>query len=160
MTMDAETGQPPVPEAARAHARRLRELFNTDQQHAIALNAAHDHLRSGLEQLTSGLSAEALRAVYGPTGPDLGLSGRRPPVLESDQPIAALEDASHRITRGFGDYQRIADERRMVAADIGEETMRLVRALESIGLDEQQALQCNVDALAEGVLSTDPEWTR
>lgn len=138
------------PDEVRTHAQTLRDLFDRDQQLAIKQNAAQDQLRGGLDQLTSGLSAEALQAIYGPQGPDLGLSGERPPVLAADQPVAALERAAYEIRSGFVDYQRFADERRMVAADAGEATVRLERAITAAGRDDLDASTIDVDALIAG----------
>jgi hypothetical protein len=139
-----------VPPAARAHAARLRELFDRDRQLATALNAAQRRLNDANDQLTSGLSAEALRAVYGPMGPDLGLSARKPPVLADEQPIAALERVAYEIRSAFHDYQRIADDRRVLGVDIGEVHARMAAVLQAAGCSADEARRADVDALAAG----------
>jgi hypothetical protein len=87
----------PIPAAAIAAAVELAQLFERDRELALALNEAQRRLLDGNDRLTAGLSAEALRGIYGPAGPDLGLSGRRPPVLEAEHPIAALEEVADTI---------------------------------------------------------------
>ena len=57
--------------------------------------------------------------LYGPGGGDLGLSSRQPPVLDDPHPREALERASQRIREAFYDYQRVADERRVLGVDVG-----------------------------------------
>jgi hypothetical protein len=139
-----------VPPAARADAARLRELFDRDRRLAVALNAAQRQLNDANDQLTSGLSAEALRAVWGPMGPDLGLSGRKPPVLAEEQPIAALERVAYEIHSAFLDYQRIADERRVLGVDVGEVNARMAAVLEAAGFSADEVRCADVDALAAG----------
>jgi hypothetical protein len=134
----------PVPPVARRAAARLAELFERDQRLAVELNAAQDRLLEANGGLTAGLSAEALQRVYGPAGPDLGLSGRLPPVLDDPHPREALERASKRIREAFYEYQRLADERRVLGADVGEATALLVDALVAAGWSEEQARDANV----------------
>ena len=65
-----------IPASVIEVAAELVGLFDRERELALARAIAC----SGDDQLTAGLSAEALRASYGPTGPDLGSSGRKPPV--------------------------------------------------------------------------------
>jgi hypothetical protein len=139
-----------VPAAARDAARVLVELFARDQQLAIALNAAGDRLHTANERLTAGLSAEALLAVYGPIGPDLGLHGRKPPVLADEHPIAGLERVAHEIRSAFGDHQKAADDRRFLAADIGRVTADLTAAMLAAGFTQADARNADLQALAAG----------
>jgi hypothetical protein len=78
----------------------------------LALNAASRRLRDANDQLASSLSAEALQAVYGPAGPDLGLSGEKPPVLREEFPVEALADVAKTIRVAHIDYQDRAEDRR------------------------------------------------
>jgi hypothetical protein len=61
-----------IPASVIEVAAELVGLFDRERELALALNEASDRLQAGNDQLTAGLSAEALRAIYGPTGPDLG----------------------------------------------------------------------------------------
>lgn len=145
----------PAPPGTQQIGRDLRALFTQDQALAVALNDALRRHRDAIDQLTTGLSAEALRTIYGPTGPDLGLSGRKPPVLLADSPVRALEDVARDARTALHDYMRISDDRRVLAADVGELTARLIEALTTAGLSEEQARHANVDHLADGQLHTD-----
>lgn len=112
----------------------------------VEFNRAQDRLLKANGWLTEGLSAEALREVYGPGGPDLGLSGFQPRVLDDPHPWEALERASQRIREAFYDYERLADERRVlgVDVDVGEATAVLVDALVAAGWSEDQARDASV----------------
>ena len=141
-----------IPAAARDAARVLVELFARDQQLAIALNAASERLHAANERLMPGLSAHALLTVYGPIGPDLGLSGHKPPALADDHPIAALERVAEEIRSAFSDYQHTADDRRVLAADIGEAAAELSAAMVAAGFTRAHARNADVQALAAGAL--------
>lgn len=139
-----------IPAPAIAAAVELAQLFERDRELVLALNAAQDRLLRGTDRLTSGLSAEALKAVYGPAGPDLGLSGRPPEVLQAEQPIAALQEVADTIRSAFIDYQDRGDDRRILAMDVGEANVRLIAALSAAGFTEQEARSADVHALADG----------
>ena len=139
-----------IPAAARDAARVLVELFARDQQLAIALNAASGRLHAANGRLTAGLSAQALLAIGGPVGPDLGLSGRKPWVLADDHPIAALERVAQEIRSAFSDYQHTAEDRRVLAADIGEASAAFSAAMVAAGFTPTHARNADVQALAAG----------
>jgi hypothetical protein len=138
----------PVPPVARQAAARLAELFERDQRLVVELNRAQDRLLQANGWLTEGLSAETLQMLYGPGGADLGLSGWQPPVLDNPHPREALERVSQRIREAFYDYQRIADERRILGVDVGEATAVMVDALVTAGWSEKQARDANVFELS------------
>jgi hypothetical protein len=140
-----------VSPAARAVARRLAGLFSRDQELAVALKEANNRLLEANGRLTSGLSAEALQGVYGPGGPDLALSGRRPPVLGEDSPVEALERVAAAIRVAHDDYQGIAEERRLLAFEVGDAAAELRVVLVGEGFSELEARRADVDALAAGV---------
>lgn len=150
MSMDAARR---VPEAARELAGRLVELFERDRELVHELNTAQRRLLEANDRLTAGLSARALRNVYGPEGPDLGLSGRRPPVLDDEQPIAALEDVADTIRHAFTEYQGVAEQRRQLGFDVGEANAGLIAAMTSAGFTEAEARRADVDALTIGRLT-------
>ncbi|MDQ1715632.1 MAG: hypothetical protein QOC60_1577 [Frankiaceae bacterium] len=139
-----------VTAAAREAARVLVELFARDQQLAIALNAARSRLLAANDSLTAGLSTQALLAVYGPMGPDLGLSRHKPPVLADEHPIAALERVADEIRSAFSDYQYTADDRRVLAADIGHAAAELSAAMVAAGFTRADARNADIQALAAG----------
>jgi hypothetical protein len=136
--------------AARDAARTLVELLARDQQLAIALNAAGARLHAANDRLTAGLSAEALRAIYGPIGPDLGLSGHKPPVLADEHPAAALERIADTIRSAHNDFQRSAEDRRVLAAEIGHAAAALTGAMVVAGFTQADARNADLRALAGG----------
>ncbi len=83
-------------------------------------------------------------------GPDLGLRGRKPPVLADEHPIAALEHVAHEIRSAFNDYQKTADHRRFLAADIGRATADLSTAMVAAGFTQADARNADLQALAAG----------
>jgi hypothetical protein len=62
--------------------------------------------------------------------------------------LGALGQARWTIDRAFHDYQTAAEERRQLAADIGEVIRRFVDALVAAGWSEEQARAANVHELA------------
>ena len=140
-----------VSPAARVVAQRLAGLFTRDQQLAVALNEAHDRLLEANGRLVSGLSAEALQGAYGPEGPDLALSAQRPPVLREESPVEALEQVAAAIRVAHHDYQTVAEERRLLAFEVGDAAAELRVVLVGEGFSELEARRADVDALAAGV---------
>ena len=65
--------------------------------------------------------------------------------------LGALQQARWTIHRAFHDYQTAAEERRQLAADIGEVIRRFVDALVAAGWSEEQARAANVYELAGAV---------
>ena len=147
----AMTREMEVPAAVRATAQRLTGLFLRDQELTRALNDAHQQLLDANDRLTAGLSAEALRGIYGPAGPDLALSGDPPPVLREEFPVAALERVAGAIRVAHDEYQRVADDRCVLAFEIGEAAAELTAALTAAGFSEEEARAADVHALATGI---------
>jgi hypothetical protein len=137
-----------VSQGAREAARRLCALFQHDRQLVQGLNAAQQRLAVATERLIVGLPPEALRAILGPGGPDLALQARRPAVLEDEHPVSALEDVGSAIRAAFVDYENIAERRRRLAVEVGEETVALVRELAVVGWREHEARAADVWRLA------------
>jgi hypothetical protein len=136
----------------RVLADVLAALFEGDRQLAVALNTAQRRLLAANERLTVAMPVGAvLSAVLGLGGADLGGAGRRPPVLDADSPVAALGEVAQRIRGALVDYQHVAEQRREVAADVGEATVRLVDALIAAGFSDTQARRADVRALRHGV---------
>jgi hypothetical protein len=76
--------------------------------------------------------------------------GGRSEVLESTDPLGQLQEAHWQIHRAHVEYQTVAEERRQLAADIGEVIARLVDELVAAGWSEQDARSVNVHDLAGG----------
>jgi hypothetical protein len=141
---------PRVSPEAQAIAAGISARFDRDREIVLALNEAQHRLLDANDQLTSGLSAEALLAIYGPAGPDLGLSGEKPPVLREEFPVEALTSVAMTIRTAFIDYQNRAEDRRQLAYDVGEQNAALTAALTADGLTAEQIAAADVHALAEG----------
>jgi hypothetical protein len=136
----------------RVLADVLATLSEHDRQLAVLLNAAQRRLLATNEHLTVAMPVGAvLYAMIGPSGTELGAAGRRPSVLEAESPVAALGEVADAIRRAMGAYQDAAEQRRQVAADIGEATVRLVDALIASGFSDTQARRADVRALRDGV---------
>jgi hypothetical protein len=65
--------------------------------------------------------------------------------------LGALGQARWAIDRAFHDYQFASEERRQLAADIGDVIRRFVDALVAAGWSEEQASAANVHELARAV---------
>jgi hypothetical protein len=155
VALGGEDGAEATPVVLGAQVRVLADavgvLFERDRQLAGALNAAQRRLLGANERLVAEMPVGAvLLALCGPVDADLGLAGRRPPVLEGEDAVAALGEVADTIRRAFLTYQDAAEERRQLAADVGEATVRLVDALTAAGLSESQARHADVRALRDG----------
>ncbi len=67
---------------------------------------------------------------------------------ESETVLGVLGQAGWRIDRAFHDYQFASEERRQLAAEIGEVSRRFVDVLVAAGWSEEQARAANVHELA------------
>jgi hypothetical protein len=65
--------------------------------------------------------------------------------------LGALQQAHWTIHRAFHDYQTAAEERRHLAADIGEVIRQFVDVLVAAGWSEERARGANVHELARAV---------
>jgi hypothetical protein len=144
-----------VTPAARRIAAQLADAFDRDQQLAVALNEAQQRLRAANEKLWRGLHPEGLAAVYGdlPQFEAVQLEASLDygsEVLSSADPLGAIQEVFWEIHRGFSGYQHAAEDRRMLAADIGEQISGLVAELQAAGWSEQEARDADVRELAQG----------
>ena len=69
-------------------------------------------------------------------------------MLGAPDPLAAIQQVHWQIHRAFIAYQAVAEERRQLAADIGELIHQLVDSLLAAGWTEEQARNTNVHELA------------
>jgi len=105
----------------RVLADVLAALFEHDRQLAGEMNDAQRRLLGAAEQV---------KAVTA------GSAGRE------------LADT---VRAAFVDYQQVAEDRRLLGADVGEAVVRLVDELIAAGYIEQQARNADVWALRDGV---------
>ena len=76
-------------------------------------------------------------------------AGRR--LRAANEPETALQQARWMIDRAFHDYQFASEERRQLAAEIGEVIRRFVDVLVAAGWSEERARAANVHELAGAV---------
>lgn len=62
--------------------------------------------------------------------------------------LAVVQQIHWSIHRGFCDYQSACEERRQLAADVGEITAMFIEVLCGAGFSEDDARQANVHELA------------
>ena len=138
---------------ARRLAVDLTCLFAKDTELAVGLDDAQRRLREANDRLWSGLDPDGLRAIYGdhPQFEAAQLQAAldsRSDVLDCADPLGALQEAHWQIHRAHVEYQQTAEDRRQLAADIGELIARLVDTLMAAGWSEQQARSADVHELA------------
>jgi hypothetical protein len=73
-------------------------------------------------------------------------------VLESGDPLGELQRARWEIHPAHIEYQSAAEQRRQLAADIGELIRELVDVLGSMGWSEERARNVDVAKLARGAI--------
>jgi integrase len=153
-----ETVTADVPDAAWQLGGQLADAFEQDRTLAEQLNDAQHRLQAANGQLWTGLHPNALRLVYdaraavGVEERASVITGRMIDALRSGLPAAeveaavlpCLQEAHWAIHRAFCDYQRLGEERRHLAAEIGDLDAGTVRVRHgkgdrsrTVGLDEQ-----------------------
>jgi hypothetical protein len=145
-----------VPDLARRLAAQLDAQFGQDAALAGRLNAAQWRLNRANDRLWSGLQPDGLAAVYGedPAAVDVAFAEHRSEVLGARDPFAAVQEVHWQIHRAFITYQTVAEDRRQLAADIGELIRQFVDALVAVGWSEEQARNTNVRELASNRQAT------
>ena len=111
-----------VPDRARTLAAELALRFAQDAQLATRLNDAHRRLRGANERLWSAVHPHGMAAVYGehPAAVEAALRDNHSQALSARNPLQALQQAHWQIHRAHCDYQNVAEDRRHLAASIGE----------------------------------------
>jgi len=151
-----------VPEAAGQLAARLADAFEQDRGLAEQLTAAQQRLQAANDRLWSGLHPDALGLVYDDTaGGGVGqgssaVAGQLVDAVRSGLPAAeveasvlpALQEAHWTIHRAFSEHQQIAEDRRHLAAEIGELIAAFVAELIAAGWSEEAARTADVHQLA------------
>jgi len=152
-------GPSQCPAFARELAARLSVLFERDVEIARRLNDAGRRLRDANERLWSGLSPDAHGLIYDGATPagQSQVAALVSDALRSGRPesetavLGALQQARWAIHRAFHDYQFASEERRHLAADIGEVIRRFVDVLVAAGWSEEDARTADVHELAGAV---------
>jgi hypothetical protein len=151
-----------VPDTARQLAGELVDAFESDRQLAEQLTAAQHRLQAANDRLWSGLHPDALGLVYDESaavGVSQGSSQVAEEILDAvhaggaaaDVEAAALGELQQvhwAIHRAFCECQRIGEERRHLAAEIGELIAQMVAELVAAGWTEEQARTADARALA------------
>ncbi|MDQ2897932.1 MAG: hypothetical protein M3Y09_20245 [Actinomycetota bacterium] len=144
-----------VVERTRAIAARVAAGFTADQELAGRLNDAGARLQRANDELWWGIHPDGLAHVYGehPAVSDVAFAENRSEVLASDDPLREIQQVHWTIHRAFADYQSAAEERRVLAGEIGELVGELVQTLGEAGWGEQRAREVDVARLARGEIS-------
>jgi hypothetical protein len=97
-----------------------------------------------------GPSPHGLADIYGedPAAVQVAFAENRSEVLAAPDPLRAAQHVHWNIHRAFIDYQTAAEERRQLAADVGETIRQFVDQLLAAGWSEEQARDANVHELA------------
>jgi hypothetical protein len=141
-----------VPDRARTLAAELALRFAQDTQLAIRLNDAHQRLRRANERLWWGVHPDGMAVVYGehPAAVEVAVWENQSQTLGARDPLQALQQAHWQIHRAHCDYQNVAEDRRRLAARIGEIMGAFVDELVAAGWSEREARETSVHDLASG----------
>ena len=141
-----------VSDRARQLASELQRLFAHDTDLAHKLNDAHRRLLDANNRLWSGMHPDGLRALDGdhpaPEAAQLEATLRsRSQVLDSPDVLDAVQAVHNQIHLAQCDYERVAEDRRHLAAEIDEIIRTLLDELVA-GWSEQQTRNTDIHALA------------
>ncbi len=149
-----------VPEAAWRLAGELADAVEQDRDLAEPLNDAQHRLQAANDRLWSGLHPDALGLVYDGAGAvgqgasavaegvgDAVRSGGSASEVEASA-LSELQETHWTIHRAFCEYQQLGEDRRHLAAEIGELIATFVSELVAAGWTEEQARQADVHQLA------------
>ena len=147
----------PVTEGTRVFAAQLARRFARDAELAMRLADAQARLMRANDRLWWGLHPDGLAAVYGehPTVVDMAFAENRSEVLGAPDPLAAIQQVHWTVREAFVDYQSAAEERRQLAADIGELLRQFVEELVAAGWSQEQARDANVPRARSNKQSTE-----
>jgi hypothetical protein len=148
-----------VPDAARQLAGELADAFEQDHGLAEQLTAAQHRLQAVNDRLWSGLHPDALGLVYDGAAAGRGVSQVAESVVEAvragtaaaEVEAAVLSDVQEvhwAIHRAFSEHQQLSEDRRHLAAEIGELIAAFVAELIAAGWSEEQARGADVHQLA------------
>jgi hypothetical protein len=153
-----------VPETARQLAAELADAFESDRGLAEQLTAAQHRLQAANDRLWSGLHPDALGVVYDGVARSGGqgesqvaesvVDAVRAGAAAAEVEAAVLSDLQEvhwTIHRAFSEHQQLSEDRRHLAAEIGELIAAFVAELIAAGWSEQDARQADVRQLAAQV---------
>lgn len=138
-----------VPEQARQLAAELDLRFADDAGLATELNDAQRRLQRANDRLWSGLHPDGIATIYGehPAAVDVATAHNRSEVLDSPDPLRALQQVHRTIHKAFISYQDAAERRRQLAAATGELAGELMTTLVGAGWSQQDARDANIRSL-------------
>lgn len=138
-----------VPEQARRLAAELELRFAHDAELATELNDAQRRLHRANDRLWSGLHPDGIAAIYGehPAAAEAATAHNRSEVLDSPDPLRAVQQVHWSIHKAFISYQDAAERRRQLAAKTGELARELMTALVGAGWSQQDARDANIRSL-------------
>lgn len=154
-----------VPEAARQLAGELTDAFEQDRGLAERLNACQHRLQAANDRLWSGLHPDALGLIYdGAAAAGRGASAVAEGVGDAVRAdgaaaeieaalLGGLQEVHWTIHRAFSEYQQLSEDRRHLAAEIGELIAGLVAELIAAGWSEQDAREADVRQLASATIA-------
>jgi hypothetical protein len=150
-----------VPEAAQRLAGELADAFEQDRGLAEQLTGAQHRLQAANDRLWSGLHPDALGLVYDGAARSGGqgesqvaesvVDAVRAGVAAAEVEAAVLSELQEvhwAIHRAFSEYQQLGEDRRHLAAEIGELIAAFVAELIAAGWSEERARQADVHQLA------------
>ncbi len=158
-SMDGGTMAADVPEAAQRLAGELADAFEQDRDLAERLNACQHRLQAANDRLWSGLHPDALGLLYDGAAVGQGASavaegvgdavrsGTAAAEVEASV-LGELQEVHWTIHRAFCEHQQLGEDRRHLAAEIGELIAAFVAELVAAGWSEEAARIADVHRLA------------
>ena len=142
----------PVPGRARTLAAELALRFAQDTRLATRLNDAHERLRRANERLWCAVHPDGMATVYGehPAAVEAAVRENHSHALGARDPLQALQQAHWQIHRAHCEYQNVAEDRRRLAARIGEIIRAFVDELVAARWSECEARNAKISELAHG----------
>jgi hypothetical protein len=120
----------------------------------VRANDAQRRLRDANDRLWSGLAPDALGVIYDRTAPaghsDIAKLIEARPSSQTTL-LGALQETHWTILRAFCAYQSACEERRHLAAEVGETIREFLDALLATGWTEDEARNANVHELATAI---------
>jgi hypothetical protein len=138
-----------VPEQARRLAAELALRFARDAELATELNDAQRRVQRANDRLWSGLHPDGIAMIYGehPAAVEVAIARNRSQVLDSPDPLRAVQQVHWTIHKAFISYQDAAERRRQLAAETGELAGELMTTLVDAGWSQQDARGANIRSL-------------
>ena len=125
---------------ARQLARELELRFAQDTELACELNDADDRLKRANDRPWRGMHPDGIAAVYGERAMagNADFAKNRSEVLGAPDQLQALQQIHWQIHKAHCDYERVAEDRRRLAADIGAIIRTFLDELMAAGWSETE----------------------